>query len=186
MVLIQGLGFDRSGLGAGGRRPGEHFGLLLVDNRGSGASDPPTGRSPWPTWRATCVAVLDHAAVPRTHVVGISLGGMVAQEFAIDYRDRVGALVLAATTPGWPFAYPMPATSLALLTATRRLPAEVAMRRHVENALGRTPSGTGPSWSSASCGPSATGGAPPAGTRSSAPAPASATCDKSGSPRPPW
>ncbi len=37
---------------------------------------------------------------------GISLGGMVAQEFALRYRDRVGALVLGATTPGGPLAVP--------------------------------------------------------------------------------
>jgi len=43
--------------------------------------------------------------------------------------------VLACTTPGWPFAYPMPAPSVRLIAATACLPAEAAWRRHMENAL---------------------------------------------------
>ena len=136
MALIQGLGFDRSGWAPVIDGLGEHFALILVDNRGSGASDPPSGRLAVADMAGDVRAVLDHASVPRAHVVGISLGGMIAQEFAIEHGDRVESLVLAATTPGWPFAYPMPADSIALLSATGRMPAEVALRRHVENALG--------------------------------------------------
>jgi pimeloyl-ACP methyl ester carboxylesterase len=47
----------------------------------------------------------------------------------------VDGLVLACTTPGWPYAYPMPAASVRLMAATPGLPREVALRRHVENAL---------------------------------------------------
>ena len=67
--------------------------------------------------------------------MGASLGGMVAQEVAIEHPDRVDRLVLACTTPGWPYAYPMPAPSTRLMTATRTLPPEVALRRNVENSL---------------------------------------------------
>jgi pimeloyl-ACP methyl ester carboxylesterase len=63
---------------------------------------------------------------------------MIAQELAIEYPERVDALVLGCTTPGWPFAYPMPAASVALLSRTGRLPADVAVQRHVENALSST------------------------------------------------
>lgn len=79
--------------------------------------------------------MLDRAAIPRAHVAGVSLGGMVAQEFAIRHPLRVDRLVLAATTPGWPFAYPMPSQSAGLLLETRRLIPPEALRRHVENAL---------------------------------------------------
>jgi 3-oxoadipate enol-lactonase len=136
MTLIHGLGFDRSGWAPVVDGLAEHFALLLVDNRGSGGSDAPTGRLAVSDMAGDVLAVLNHAAVPRTHVVGISLGGMIAQEVAIGHGDRVMSLVLAGTTPGWPFAYPMPADSVALLTSTSRMPAEVALRRHVENALG--------------------------------------------------
>jgi 3-oxoadipate enol-lactonase len=68
-------------------------------------------------------------------VLGVSLGGMIAQEVAIEYPARVDGLVLGCTTPGWPFAYPMPSGSVALMSATRRLPPDVALRRQLENAL---------------------------------------------------
>jgi pimeloyl-ACP methyl ester carboxylesterase len=81
------------------------------------------------------LAVLDAAGIGRAHVLGISLGGMVAQELAITHPDRVDRLVLVGTTPGWPFAYPMPVASVRLIASAARLPAEAARRRHTENAL---------------------------------------------------
>lgn len=135
MILIQGLGFDRSGWAPVIDGLGAHFGLLLVDNRGSGRSDPPTRPLAVADMAGDVLAVLDHAGVPRAHVVGASLGGMIAQEVAMAHGDRVVSLVLACTTPGWPIAYPMPAETARLLAATGRMPADVAVRRHVESAL---------------------------------------------------
>jgi pimeloyl-ACP methyl ester carboxylesterase len=52
------------------------------------------------------VGVLDAAGEERAHVYGMSLGGMVAQEVALQHKHRVNALVLGATTPGGPLAIP--------------------------------------------------------------------------------
>ena len=135
LVLIQGLGFDRSGWAPVVRGLGRHFRLVLIDNRGSGRSDPPTDSFTVKDMARDVVSVLDAVGAAAAHVLGVSLGGMVAQEVAIEYPDRVSRLVLAATTPGWPFAYPMPPATVALLAATRQLPADAALRRNVENAL---------------------------------------------------
>jgi 3-oxoadipate enol-lactonase len=135
--MIQGLGFDRTGWNPVIPALHKHFRLLLMDNRGCGASDTAGRLFAVPDLARDAVAVLDAAGVRRAHVLGASLGGMVAQEVAIGFPDRVDRLVLACTTPGWPSGYPMPATSLRLMARTRNLPRESAVRRHVENALSR-------------------------------------------------
>lgn len=139
LVLIQGMGFDRFGWEPVLRKLLRHFRLVLVDNRGSGRSDLPSGSFDVADMAADIVAVLDAAGVRRAHVMGASLGGMVAQELAVDHPERVEGLVLVSTTPGWPFAYPMPAVSARLIAATRSMSREAALHRHAENALcGRT------------------------------------------------
>jgi signal transduction histidine kinase/pimeloyl-ACP methyl ester carboxylesterase len=134
-VLVQGMGFDRAGwqpvLGPLGRR----FRLVLMDNRGTGASDRPAGGFTVADLARDVIAVLDAARIGRVHVLGASLGGMVAQELAITEPDRVDGLVLACTAPGWPFAYPMPAATMRLIATSADLTGGAAVRRHTENAL---------------------------------------------------
>jgi len=135
LTLIQGLGFDSSGWGPVLGRLEERFRLVVMDNRGSGGSDVPSQSLKIADMAQDVVSVLDHAGVRRSNVLGASLGGMVAQELAVLHPERVSRLVLACTTPGWPFAFPMPASSTLLTTALRGLPPEMALRRLVENAL---------------------------------------------------
>jgi 3-oxoadipate enol-lactonase len=135
LVLIQGMGLDRQGWEPVLRKLRRRFRLVLVDNRGTGHSDRPVGAFSVADMAGDVLAVLDAAGIGRAHVLGMSLGGMVAQELAITHPDRVDRLVLAGTTPGWPFAYPMPAASVRLIASAARLPAEAARRRHTENAL---------------------------------------------------
>jgi pimeloyl-ACP methyl ester carboxylesterase len=112
VLLILGQGMP---LEAGWRtvdRLSRSFRVLVFDNRDIGRSD----YSPWPylvgQMAQDAIAVLDAAGEPRAHVYGISLGGMVAQELAIAHGERVGALVLGATTPGGPVAIPHDAQAL--------------------------------------------------------------------------
>jgi pimeloyl-ACP methyl ester carboxylesterase len=135
LILIQGMGFDRFGWEPVLRKLRRHFRLVLVDNRGCGRSDRPPGLFAVADMAGDIVAVLDAAGIRRAHVLGVSLGGMVAQELAVTHSERVDGLVLACTTRGWPFAYPMPDASVRLILATAGLAAEVARRRHIENAL---------------------------------------------------
>jgi 3-oxoadipate enol-lactonase len=135
LVLIQGMGFDRFGWEPVLWKLRRHLRLVLVDNRGSGRSDQPTGSFGVADMAADIVAVLDAAGARRAHVMGASLGGMVAQELAVDHPERVEGLVLVSTTPGWPFAYPMPGVSARLIAAIGSMSREVALHRHAENAL---------------------------------------------------
>jgi 3-oxoadipate enol-lactonase len=76
--------------------------VIAVDNRGSGRSSTPW--RPWTTrtMAADAVAVLDELEVERAHVGGASLGGMIAQELALEFPERVSTLVLGCTTGGLP------------------------------------------------------------------------------------
>jgi 3-oxoadipate enol-lactonase len=135
LLLVQGLGFDR--LGWDPVLPGlrQRFRVVTMDNRGTGRSDAAERVFAVPDLARDAVAVLDAAGLARVHVLGVSLGGMIAQELAINHPDRVDDLVLCCTTPGWPSGYPMPSASLRLMATTRNLSAETALRRAVENAL---------------------------------------------------
>jgi 3-oxoadipate enol-lactonase len=113
LVLIQEMGFDRHGWEPVLRNLGRHFRLVLVDNRGSGRSDLPPGSFGVADMADDILSALDRADIRRAHLMGVSLGGMVAQELAVDHPERVGDLILMSTTPGWPFAYPMPVASAA-------------------------------------------------------------------------
>ena len=57
---------------------------------------------------ADCLAVLDAADVDTAHVVGISMGGLIAQEIALGAAERVRSLCLVATHPGIPHAVTNP------------------------------------------------------------------------------
>jgi pimeloyl-ACP methyl ester carboxylesterase len=84
-------------------------------------------------------SVLDAAGLERAHVLGTSLGGMVALQLALDHAERIERLVLACTTPGGRWAAPMPDRTVRLMAEAPTLPLEVALRRFVENALGAEP-----------------------------------------------
>jgi pimeloyl-ACP methyl ester carboxylesterase len=71
--------------------------VAVYDNRGVGRSDKPAGPYDVRTLAEDAVAVMDACGFGRAHVLGLSMGGMIAQELAIRHSDRVGALVLAAT-----------------------------------------------------------------------------------------
>jgi pimeloyl-ACP methyl ester carboxylesterase len=111
------------------------FRLVLIDNRGCGRSTTPDRDFSVADMAQDVAAVLDSSRIARAHVLGASLGGMVAQELAIKHPRRVDRLVLACTTPGWPYGYPMPQASVRKMTSAAGLPAEAAQRILVENAL---------------------------------------------------
>jgi 3-oxoadipate enol-lactonase len=135
LLLIHGLGYARWGWEPVVDRLAERFRVLLFDNRGIGESDVPPGPYTAAAMAEDAAQVLDEAGVGRAHVVGTSLGGMVAQELALAYPERVDRLVLACTTPGGDGAFPLPQRTLALIAEAPSLAPEVALRRFVENAL---------------------------------------------------
>ena len=101
LLLIQGLG-------ANSLHWGEPFlaelerdlELVLYDQRGSGRSAPLTGDLDTAGLAADALALLDALGLERVHVLGISMGGMVAQELALAHTARVRSLTLGCTSCG--------------------------------------------------------------------------------------
>ena len=97
LLLIQGLGADLKGWAAQRYALGRRYRLLLVDNRGAGGSDTPEGPYDLEVMANDAVAVLDAEGIDTAHVLGASMGGVLAQIIAVRHPERVRSLVLSCT-----------------------------------------------------------------------------------------
>jgi 3-oxoadipate enol-lactonase len=75
----------------------QEFRVITFDNRGAGESEAPPPGYALSEMTADAVKVLDAAGVERAHVLGVSMGGVIAQDLALHHGDRVDRLVLGCT-----------------------------------------------------------------------------------------
>jgi 3-oxoadipate enol-lactonase len=118
MLLIQGMSATHLAWGHPFLSPlEESFDCIVFDNRGMGLS----GRAELPftivDLAADTVGLLDALEVECAHVVGISMGGMVAQELALAHPERIRTLTLGATYCGGPEGTLMDPEDLRMLGA---------------------------------------------------------------------
>jgi 3-oxoadipate enol-lactonase len=135
LLLVHGLGYCRAGWGPAADLLAERFRVVRFDNRGVGDSDAPRGPYNVSSMTRDALAVLDAAGIGRAHVVGVSLGGLVAQTLAVQEPGRVDRLVLVGSTQGGIHSHGVPHASLRLLTEAAGLEREELLRRLVANAL---------------------------------------------------
>ncbi len=100
VLLINGLGSDHREWLCQLPAFAARFRVVAFDNRGAGDSEVPPGPYTTAGMADDAAALLGALGIPRAHVLGVSLGGMVAQELALRHPGRVERLVLACTTPG--------------------------------------------------------------------------------------
>lgn len=122
LVLIMGLAGDLSWWEPLVRELEEDFRILLFDNRGAGLTDKPEDKYTIPLFASDTVGLMTALDIPNAHVFGVSMGGMVAQEIALGYPDRVDHLVLGCTHGGGK-GFTMPSgEAVQALTLTRENP----------------------------------------------------------------
>jgi pimeloyl-ACP methyl ester carboxylesterase len=139
LLMIQGLGYGRGGWGPAPSRLAQRHRVVTFDNRGFGGSELTPGPYTTAQLAEDALALLDVLEIERADVIGISLGGMIAQELVLAAPARVRKLVLCSTTAGGPTTVPMPDETVALMRSQRDLEPREAMRLFVENALSPEP-----------------------------------------------
>ncbi|KAI8836832.1 Alpha/Beta hydrolase protein, partial [Chytridium lagenaria] len=78
----------------------EEYEVCVFDNRGIGFSTAPKGRYTTRMMALDTWELLQHLKWKRAHVVGLSMGGMIAQELSLHVPDAILSLALVSTTPG--------------------------------------------------------------------------------------
>jgi 3-oxoadipate enol-lactonase len=99
VLMIMGLGTSAMGWRRLLPHVRESYEAIVFDNRGTGSSPGVTGPATMDTLVEDALSVLDAAGHETAHVLGASMGGMIAQHLALEHRERVRSLGLICTTP---------------------------------------------------------------------------------------
>jgi 3-oxoadipate enol-lactonase len=97
LVMIMGFGSPMEGWHYQTDFFKKQFRVVAFDNRGVGGSDKPHGPYTTRMMADDTVHLMDYLGIEKAHIMGASMGGMIAQELAINYPNRVVKLVLACT-----------------------------------------------------------------------------------------
>lgn len=97
LIMISGAGANKSAWRYQTRVFKKHYRAITFDHRGVGKSDKPAGPYNFKTMADDTIGLMDHLNIEKAHVIGMSAGGMIAQELAINHPERVNKLVLACT-----------------------------------------------------------------------------------------
>ena len=97
LLLIMGLAGDSIAWMFQREAFAARYRTVVFDNRGVGRTSKPAGPYNIAQMADDAIGVLDALDIPRAHIVGVSMGGMIAQEVALRHPSRVRGLVLGCT-----------------------------------------------------------------------------------------
>jgi pimeloyl-ACP methyl ester carboxylesterase len=100
LILIRGLGSNADHWYAQVPAFERHYRVIVFDNRGIARSGDPGSPFSIQDMAEDTVSLMDALQIGQAHVLGLSMGGMIAQEIAIRYPERVKGLILTVTHCG--------------------------------------------------------------------------------------
>ena len=121
LVLIAGLGIDISMWGTA-HEIYKKYKVIMFDNRGVGRTDKPEGPYSIELMADDTVGLMNKLGIKRAHIMGVSMGGCIAQTIAIKYPERVNGLMLHVTYPKSPHYDPQVAVMFEQLRAMVKQP----------------------------------------------------------------
>jgi 3-oxoadipate enol-lactonase len=137
LVMIHGAQGDQTMFNDLAAEFAGDFHVLTFDQRGSGLSDKPHTDYSIALLADDTAALMEHVGFPTAHIIGVSMGGTIAQELAIRHPHKVRSLILGCTTPGGPKAVRIEGGAFRAAYSTRVMTAEERGRALAEAAFTR-------------------------------------------------
>lgn len=145
VLLLHGLGSSTLDWENQKNALAEHYKVIIFDLRGHGRSDAPKQKYSMAGFADDVLALLAHLEIEKVHLVGISMGGMVAFQLAVDHPDRLLSLSVVNSSPEvkanslssalqlgkrWLFSHLLSMSSIGIMISKRLFPKpeQAAMR----------------------------------------------------------
>jgi pimeloyl-ACP methyl ester carboxylesterase len=109
-----------------------HFQVIAFDNRGAGRSDKPAMEYSMRLFADDTAGLMDALGIPNAHILGVSMGGYIAQELALNHPAKVKSLVLGCTGCGGDRAVIMTPERMEKFTANKGLSPEQILRKDMD------------------------------------------------------
>jgi pimeloyl-ACP methyl ester carboxylesterase len=110
----------------------KHFTIIAFDNRGAGRSDKPEMEYSIRLFADDTAELMNFLGIPKAHILGISMGGYIAQELAINHPDKVNGLILGCTSCGGRRAVHMSEERMEKFAANKGLTPEQILRKDMD------------------------------------------------------
>jgi pimeloyl-ACP methyl ester carboxylesterase len=110
----------------------KHFKVLVFDNRGAGRTDKPAMNYSIRLFADDTAGLMEAVDIKKAHILGVSMGGYIAQELTINHPEMVRSLVLGCTSAGGERAVLMNPERLKKFTANEGLSPEQILRKDMD------------------------------------------------------